>query len=519
MAITQMYGFDQMEPGAANLGQSGMNVILANEGYSLLSTVNGGGQVYFATRNGRPWVYSGTVYTALVGDARLYQNLGTWFGPGVKKKAWLGFRYYQATTPGNYYSIATLHSQVLIYPSEVPFGECFIEFEFDWEAQTIRRWVDGIEAAPLTFPYNDDAKNLCIGSYQTGNYQTGGAFMFTDIYAIVQTQDDSPNGRLGAVRVRPLDLDELVVPADWEITQPVYGSIVIGGKTFPRANPNMNVTPYRNHEYTCNRTPYSGLALWHQYSPGSAVSFQPAIINAVNTNVAFTMKFPKPLKLGAYQLRRPNDTNHYVPSGWTVEGSNDGLAWTTLDTKADYSGLVAMGVIVNFEIPLANRAKYQYYRVNFTQSRLSGTSGNEFRVTGLQFFMDPDAAILTPMELLDSDYGNDALLSDQTGGVLRTGILETELEAGIEKPDVGTEKIVKVQLRVSALRDGGSENHLRTKVTQGAIELPTVQSYLEPTIRQGVVIFDSHKAPDGTAWTADSIDALKVRIKSRTGAV
>lgn len=518
MAITQMYGFDNMEAGTINIGSTRMNAALANEGYGLIADVQGASSLYFAMRNGRPWLYTQTASNSIVGYSRIYQSLAAWFGPGVKKKAWLGFRVYQPAAYADSYSIVQLHGGALLWPSQVPVGESYVEFEFNWETATIRRWVDGVEIAPAQFLYPTDDRNLVIGQAQTNNYQSGGIDYFTDIYAMVETQDDTPNGRLGAVRVRPLDLDELVVPADWELVQPVYGSLVIGGKTFNRANPDFSATPYRNHDYTCNRTPSAGLVLYHQYSPTSSVYFNTPILSA-STTVAFTMKFPKPVKLGAYQMRRNSEVNFYTPQGWTVEGSNDGLAWTTLDTIAGYAGLVAQGVVANFEIPAANRAEFQYCRVTFTSSRLVGTSGNDFRVAGLQFYLDPDAQLITPMELLDGDYWNDNNGSDQTGGVMRTGILETELVAGIKRPDVGTEKIAKVTLRVSALRDGGSENHLRTKVTQGATELPTVASTLDPTIRQGVVIYDAHKAPDGTAWTADSIDALKVRIKSRTGAV
>ncbi|MNX83867.1 hypothetical protein D3C86_1156460 [compost metagenome] len=119
---------------------------------------------------------------------------------------------------------------------------------------------------------------------------------------------------------------------------------------------------------------------------------------------------------------------------------------------------------------------------------------------------------------MDADYWSDSVGSNETGGVVRTGIVESEMSAGIKKPNVGTEQILKVQLRVSALRDGGSENRLVAKVKQGAAELPEQDLLLEPTIRQGMLVLDAHKAPDGTAWTADSIDALSVSIKSKTGA-
>lgn len=53
----------------------------------------------------------------------------------------------------------------------------------------------------------------------------------------------------------------------------------------------------------------------------------------------------------------------YMPKNWTFEGSNDGIAWSVLDTQVDQSTWTA-GVMVTYTF--ANITPYSYYRLNIS---------------------------------------------------------------------------------------------------------------------------------------------------------
>jgi hypothetical protein len=517
MAVTQFFGFDNLEATGINLG-GGVGTMLANEGYPLLVDVAGSMLATFETLKGRNWFKSNANYFQAQSYAILYASMGTLFGTGVKKRGWIGLRIYQASVQNSTeFSIVQQSSNILLYAQEIPAGESYVEFEFNWTTNRVRRFVDGVEISDAAFNPADTA-NFAFGVKQTTNYRQGGTVYYTDFYAVLDTEDDTPCSRLGSVRVRPLDLDEVTLPPDWETIQQTYAaSVTIGGKVFPRPYTSFTVTPYHGFDYTCNALVRTGAILYHMYSPQSVVEFNVASPTPA-TPIWFMLKLPKPMKLGAYQQRRSTSNACYIPNAWKLEGSQDNVTWTLLDDQSGKANsMLPVNTIYNYEIPVEKRAEYLYYRVSFTGAQAVGAA-SYFQVCGLQFFLDPDVVLYTPIDILDADYWSDSVGSNETGGVVRTGIVESEMSAGIKKPNVGTEQILKVQLRVSALRDGGSENRLVAKVKQGATELPEQDLLLEPTIRQGMLVLDAHKAPDGTMWTADSIDALSVSIKSKTGA-
>ncbi|MNV29178.1 hypothetical protein D3C71_1203960 [compost metagenome] len=401
--------------------------------------------------------------------------------------------------------------------SELVLGEAYYEICIDPVANTIQRWVDGNPLTDVATAVLPDTTKLWLGFTQGPSYYQYGNLWFTDIYSVIDTGDDTPCTRLGAVRVAPLSTEDLVLPQDWSFIPPDYGSLTVSTETFRRPYPNFSATPYAGFDYTCTPGPRSGQATYHIYSPTSGVEFN-VTRPTVPSPVIFTMKMAKPVKIGVVQQRRSSSTACFYPSAWTIEGSMDGVQWTVLDTRAVGTALVAASSIHNHVIPKANRGTYLYYRAVFTDANSIGAA-NYFQVAGLQFFADPDEVLITPGDLLDSDNSWDNARIDQTGGVVRTSITESEATIGIKKPVINGEKILKVQLKVSALRDGGSENRLIVNTRQGATQLPDYVYSLDTLIRHSVVVYEAHKAPDGTEWTADNIDALSLAFKSKTGAV
>jgi len=52
------------------------------------------------------------------------------------------------------------------------------------------------------------------------------------------------------------------------------------------------------------------------------------------------------------------------PKDWQFQGSNNGLTWTTLDTRSDQNFVYRYQTIT---YPIASPSSYRYYRVNVTQ--------------------------------------------------------------------------------------------------------------------------------------------------------
>lgn len=81
--------------------------------------------------------------------------------------------------------------------------------------------------------------------------------------------------------------------------------------------------------------------------------------------------------INRYKLITANSGNTNVrPMTWTLEGSNDDSAWTTLDTVAD--GEIVDGVEKTFDF--VNSTAYRYYRINITATE----GGHEPMITELE---------------------------------------------------------------------------------------------------------------------------------------
>jgi predicted alpha-1,2-mannosidase len=74
-------------------------------------------------------------------------------------------------------------------------------------------------------------------------------------------------------------------------------------------------------------------------------------------------KFSEPVKAVHYTLTSANDAPARDPKDWTLEGSTDGVNWSTLDTQ---TGQVFTDRAQNKEYRFANDTAYQYYRLSIT---------------------------------------------------------------------------------------------------------------------------------------------------------
>ena len=81
-----------------------------------------------------------------------------------------------------------------------------------------------------------------------------------------------------------------------------------------------------------------------------------------------SFQFPASAIVTRYAItsRTTSDNNPRSPKTWTLEGSNDGSSWTTLDTQTNVTDWAAS--VVTHTYDLANTASYIYYRVHITAS-------------------------------------------------------------------------------------------------------------------------------------------------------
>ncbi len=67
-----------------------------------------------------------------------------------------------------------------------------------------------------------------------------------------------------------------------------------------------------------------------------------------------------------YKIDTGHDGNTYAPKDWLLQGSNDDVTWTTVDSRAGVTGWSA-SVLRQFDCP-SNGTAYRYYRLYITGS-------------------------------------------------------------------------------------------------------------------------------------------------------
>ncbi len=98
-----------------------------------------------------------------------------------------------------------------------------------------------------------------------------------------------------------------------------------------------------------------------------------------------------PHEATGYRLTSGNDAPGRDPRSWTIEGSADGAAWTTLDTQTDQT---FSGRGVTREFPLATTGEYTYYRLSIVQNNGDGLT----QLADWDIFQPSDGEVpVTPM--------------------------------------------------------------------------------------------------------------------------
>lgn len=88
--------------------------------------------------------------------------------------------------------------------------------------------------------------------------------------------------------------------------------------------------------------------------------------------------------LTGYTLTTANDAAPRDPRDWTFAGSDDNLAWTTLDTRTNQLGAnVERYATVSYQFAAPVTKAYKYYRINFTANNGS-TDGVRYQIAEWQ---------------------------------------------------------------------------------------------------------------------------------------
>lgn len=100
-------------------------------------------------------------------------------------------------------------------------------------------------------------------------------------------------------------------------------------------------------------------------------------------------------KINAIQYTLTSATDGTFPTDWTLEGSNDGAAWTTLDQRSGQTFSNA-SQLRNFTI--ASPGVYSHYRFHIT-----GSSGSTVRLAEIELLVDPATAAQGKLSLAPAE--------------------------------------------------------------------------------------------------------------------
>lgn len=87
------------------------------------------------------------------------------------------------------------------------------------------------------------------------------------------------------------------------------------------------------------------------------------LIFTYNPTFFIQLKFKQAQHITSYTLTSANDAPERDPKSWKLSGSNDGAAWTDLDTQTNQT-FASRGLTKNYEFD--NTKTYTYYKLSIT---------------------------------------------------------------------------------------------------------------------------------------------------------
>lgn len=539
MSIVNMFGFEHL-PVRGNFNAAHA---LA-EGYPLFNLQSTGysySSVATAVRNGTTrlrcnWAYAQSSAGGFARNVYLFNKPAreVFNFPTVTTKGVIGFRIYidqgMVTYRGSWFSTyffaAGSTPIALDKMQDLPEGEHFIETEFDFVNKVVDTYYNSTKVASTSVPDLTLDSLIRFGPSGTGAGNNPGITVgdISDIYMTYDNQDGGVVGRLGPVRVRPLEVDEATLPSSWGVLDPdsistydypVYGAVETfkGHQLLPTKTSELPIPGVLDVIPSQASAISSLIAL---FGVGSYASFGSIV---VGTPITILVKFARPKKVSAYALQSFAQTWGFFDD-WIMQGSNDGTTWTDLDTRT------GLGTYFNntnnrmaaFKITPAKIGWYTQYRLRVSKWINHSSTGATVTLSHFQVLGDlADAVENSKTDVIARPFDS-GLVNSMDVPVLRTGTDESAAEFGFKVPSFGHGDIMAVQVGLSARRDSGGEEKLLVKTSLGDIDGAEKTIVLQPHTTNLDVIEHRTVNHRGQPWTRTDLDNLKVIIKSKTGA-
>jgi len=163
-----------------------------------------------------------------------------------------------------------------------------------------------------------------------------------------------------------------------------------------------------------------------------------------------------------YTIRARGSFENQSPKAWTLEGSNNGSAWTTLDTRSGVTGWTA-GEIKTFTF--SNSTAYRYYRISITENdgggntTISEVEFMEGTVNDMTLISEPQTAEVEPktarIVVFEEDVDAVTLNTDLKAYVSRdSGVTWTQITLADEGDYGSGKRILTGQVGITAQPSG-----------------------------------------------------------------
>lgn len=524
MAIKNIFGFDQFAPRVDGSAQPSASIQrwFDEEGYPFI--FEGGYLGYGEIPNfqivnykGRNWFgqsFANPLSTNYRVHNRIYNSIGTLWGSTSPKTKWYGgIRYYKNM---NYYTGGLVMVRVcgveLLLLNTAPEGEHYLEWCIDWLTNTLTWWLDGAQIG--TQALTPTVGHLFEFGRMGGPYWNNtGPLYFTDLYFLVDTQDDTPCNRLGPIRVSAVELDQATLPGDWS-TVDANGGTTINGTPYRHVIPVLaNNGDFGFNASVVSPTGTSGAltGLFDRSAPTN-VAWVMSPGPSAQTPIYINIQLPQLRKVEAYGLTAYNSSAYFSPASWFLEGSLDNVTWDRLHSITD-DLRNPMGTAKYYEIPANVAKEYRYYRLGITSVSVAG--GNNTLVLADWYLLGK--APLPPLAVLTEQIRGNGLNANATTGI-RTSTNQSEANLSLAAPTVLVDnKVLFVRVLAKALRETGAIDRLSSSLTMGGYAPAPLVTDLNETYKE-VILGEYHKKSDGQLFTAADIGNIAIAVKSVPGA-
>lgn len=540
MSIVHMYGFDHL-PERGNLRDYNFVAdgfedlgLEWHTGYTELTTVSKGDRKWLALNELYVNNYGNVIPVSVTFLNRSGGTAGNIFkNPTLVTKGVVGFRL-QTMTPTSHFLTSGVNGNLLIVDGERLFdnqfqaltgGEHYIEIEFDFVKKSIGFYLNGGLVETVSVPTLSLNTKVTLGPRwsTTPNSQAKNILHITDIYATYDNEDGDVSGRLGPVVVKPLFVNSATVPEPWELQNPnnITTYRLNGGGTWksqtllPKDTSELNIPngPKLSSASAANRAALVNIVT-DPNSTNTGIQFS---VPNPSTDIILSVDFENPKEVAGYALSIYN--SYLRLQNWQLQGKvNSADAWITLDERLAVPMIGAVGVFSKhaYKLPVDKVGIYRHVRLR-AFNHYAQTDSRTAMISHFQLLGEIGANQSSDsLDILSRTPNNNN--TDFDFPVIKTDIVEGEATYGFKIPDVGPSDILAVDVGITARREQASSEHIVAKYKIDEDELDPVIVELQPHSTKPKYLGLLHKSVDGTSWTQESLEKLRIVIKSKKGA-